>query len=97
MMKKPDSHEPANTNSALIQCTRGLTRSRPARKIPRKTDSAKNEKTPSTASVWPITPPAKFEKAAQLVPNRNSSGLPVTTPTAKLTAKIFAQKREAAS
>ena len=58
MMKKPDSHEPTNTNSAEIQCTRGLTRLRPARKIPRNTDSAKNANTPSIASVWPITPPA---------------------------------------
>jgi hypothetical protein len=58
MMKNPDSHEPKKTNSAEIQCTRGLTRPRPARKIPRNTDSAKNAKTPSIASVWPITPPA---------------------------------------
>ena len=56
------------------------------------TDSAKNANTPSIASVCPITPPAKFEKPAQFVPNWNSSGIPVTTPTAKLTAKIFAQK-----
>jgi hypothetical protein len=28
------------------------------------------------------------------VPNWNSSGMPVTTPKAKLTAKIFAQKRD---
>ena len=96
-MKNPDSQEPANTNSALIQCTRGLTRSRPARKMPRNTDSAKNAKTPSMASVWPITPPAKLEKPAQLVPNWNSRGIPVTTPTAKLTAKILAQKCAAAS
>ena len=34
-----------------------------------KLDSRKNEKTPSIASVWPITPPAERENAAQLVPN----------------------------
>jgi phage terminase Nu1 subunit (DNA packaging protein) len=54
------------------------------------TDSAKNANTPSIASAWPITPPAKLEKPAQLVPNWDSSGIPVTTRTAKLTAKIFA-------
>jgi len=32
-------------------------------------DSAKKANTPSMASVWPITPPDKFEKDAQLVPN----------------------------
>ena len=58
MMKNPDSHEPANTSSADSQCTRGLTRLRPARKMPRNTDSAKNANTPSIASVWPMTPPA---------------------------------------
>jgi hypothetical protein len=30
----------------------------PARKMPRKADSAKKAKTPSSASVWPMTPPA---------------------------------------
>jgi hypothetical protein len=72
-------------------------RPRPAMKMPMNTDSAKNAKTPSMASVWPITPTAKLENPAQLVPNWNSSGMPVTTPTAKLTAKIFAQKCAALS
>ena len=35
------------------------------------------------------------ENCAQLVPNWNSMGMPVTTPMAKLMAKIFAQKRAA--
>jgi hypothetical protein len=65
--------------------------------MPRKTDSRKNANTPSIASVWPITPPAKFENWAQFVPNWNSIGIPVTTPKAKLTAKIFVQKRAAPS
>ena len=47
------------------------------------------------ASLWPMTPPAAREKAAQLVPNWNSMGIPVTTPLAKLMPKIFAQKRAA--
>ena len=84
-------------NSELIQWMRALTRLRPARKTPRKTDSTKNANTPSIASVWPMTPPAKFEKAAQFVPNWNSIGMPVTTPTPKLTAKILAQNRAADS
>jgi hypothetical protein len=37
--------------------------------------------------------PAKREKAAQLVPNWNSRGMPVTTPITKVTAKILAQNR----
>jgi len=47
------------------------------------------------ASVWPMMPPAKVEKRAQLVPNWNSIGMPVTTPTAKLMPKIRIQKRAA--
>jgi hypothetical protein len=42
-----------------------------------------------------MTPPADLEKLDQLVPNWNSSGIPVTTPIAKLMPKIFAQKRAA--
>ena len=47
------------------------------------------------ASVWPTTLPANWENAAQLVPNWNSIGMPVTTPTAKLIPKIRIQKRAA--
>ena len=50
---------------------------------------------PSMASVWPMTPPENAEKRAQLVPNWNSIGMPVTTPTAKLMAKMRAQNRAA--
>src|ERR1022692_733007 len=67
----------------------------PNKNRPRKLDSMKNENTPSMASVCPITPPADFEKRAQLVPNWNSIGMPVTTPMAKLMAKIRAQNRAA--
>ena len=42
-----------------------------------------------------MTPPVAREKAAQLAPNWNSMGMPVTTPMTKLTAKIRAQKRAA--
>src|SRR5262245_41725609 len=95
MMKKPDNQEPKNTRNAANQCALGLRRFSPKRKTPRKLDSRKKEKTPSIARVWPITPPAALEKRDQLVPNWNSMGIPVTTPTAKLMAKIRAQKRAA--
>ena len=58
-------------------------------------DSRKNANTPSIASVWPITPPAYCAKRAQLVPNWNSIGMPVTTPMTKLMPKILAQNRAA--
>jgi hypothetical protein len=57
----------------------------------------KKEKTPSIASVCPITPPAARENCAQFVPNWNSIGIPVTTPIAKLMPKILAQKCAARS
>ena len=50
---------------------------------------------PSMARVWPMTPPVLCEKAAQLVPNWNSIGMPVTTPIAKARPKTRIQKRAA--
>ena len=49
------------------------------------------------ASGWPMTPPESREKRAQLVPNSNSMGMPVTTPKTKLMAKMRPQKRAARS
>src|SRR5271155_5112897 len=94
-MKYPESQEPRNIISEENQWARGPRRFSPKRKSPRKEDSRKNENTPSIASVCPITPPADLENCAQFVPNWNSIGIPVTTPIAKLMAKILAQKRAA--
>ena len=47
------------------------------------------------ATVWAITLPANVENWAQFVPNWNSIGMPVTTPTMKLAAKMRLQKRTA--
>jgi hypothetical protein len=74
-----------------------LSRFLPNRKSPRKEDSRKKANTPSMARVCPITPPADREKAAQLVPNWNSIGIPVTTPMAKLMPKMRAQNCAARS
>ena len=52
---------------------------------------------PSIARVCPITSPVRRENAAQLVPNWNSIGTPVTTPMAKLRPKMRIQKRAASS
>ena len=73
------------------KCNLGPSFFSPKRNSPRKLDSRKNAKTPSMASVCPMTPPAYVEKRAQFVPNWNSIGIPVTTPTAKLIANIFPQ------
>src|ERR1700758_1353521 len=95
MIKKPDTHDPKKTRTAERKCSLGLRRFSPYRKRPRKDDSRKKENTPSMPSVCPITPPAVLEKAAQFVPNWNSIGMPVTTPIAKLMAKIRIQNRAA--
>ncbi len=47
------------------------------------------------ASGCPITAPLSAENVAQFVPNWNSMGIPVTTPTAKLIAKILVQNAAA--
>ena len=46
--------------------------------------SRKNANMPSIANVCPMTPPAYLEKPAQLVPNWNSIGMPVTTPDGEI-------------
>ena len=75
------------------QCTLCPNRRSPKRNSPTNADSRKNAKAPSIAKVWAIMSPEKAEKAAQLVPNWNSSGMPVTTPMTKVTAKILPQNR----
>src|SRR6266700_3912952 len=80
MMKKPEIHDPTKTKKADAQCFHGERRFSPKRNKPRNADSRKKEKTPSMASGWPITPPETRENCAQLVPNSNSIGMPVTTP-----------------
>jgi len=95
MMNQPDNHDPRNNITADRKCTRGPKRFSPKRKRPRKVDSAKKANMPSMAKVVPMTPPAKAENRAQLVPNWNSSGMPVTTPIAKLRPKMRPQKRAA--
>jgi len=94
-MNPPDAHVPSQTITAENQCIRCPKACSPNRKRPRKTDSRKNAKVPSMARVWPMMSPADAEKRAQLVPNWNSSGMPVTAPTTNVMAKILAQKRAA--
>jgi hypothetical protein len=65
----------------------------PNRKSPTKALSRKKAKAPSIARVWAMMSPVKAENAAQLVPNWNSIGMPVTTPKTKVTAKILPQNR----
>jgi len=48
---------------------------------------------PSKPSTWPKKLPTVAENGPQLVPNWNSSGMPETTPTAKLMAKSPDQNR----
>ncbi|MNY33143.1 hypothetical protein D3C86_1674060 [compost metagenome] len=75
------------------QWSRCPKRRSPNKKRPKKADSRKKAKAPSMARVWAMIPPAKTENLAQLVPNWNSIGMPVTTPMTKLMAKILAQNR----
>jgi len=84
---------PRKTIREENQCIRCPKRSSPKRNKPTNADSRKNAKAPSIARVWAMMSPAKREKAAQLVPNWNSRGMPVTTPITKVTAKILAQNR----
>src|SRR5215469_17190907 len=68
-MKNPESQEPRKMRKAAHQWPKRLSFLSPKRNKPKKLDSRKKEKTPSIASVWPITPPAALENSAQFVPN----------------------------
>src|SRR3984893_16598074 len=92
MMKKPDSHDPTNTATPTHQCPQRPSRRSPNRNRPRNADSRKNENTPSMTSGWPMTPPFARENDAQFVPNWNSIGMPVTTPSVKLIPKSLRPK-----
>ena len=96
MMKYPESHEPAKSAAVAARYPTRPSLFSPYSTRPRKVDSRKKAKVPSMASVWPMTPPAYCEKRAQLVPNWNSMGMPVTTPTTKLTPRTLVQNRAAA-
>jgi hypothetical protein len=96
-MKYPLSQDPAKTIAAEKKCPRGESLFSPKRNSPRNADSAKNANIPSSASVRPMTPPVASLKRAQFVPNWNSIGIPVTTPSAKLIPKMRAQKRARSS
>ena len=96
-MKKPESQLPTSSATAAAKCPRRPSRRSPQTSRARKLDSRKKAKSPSIASVCPMTPPVRAEKAAQLVPNWNSIGTPVTTPMANERPKMRIQKRAASS
>src|SRR3972149_12207510 len=68
-MKKPETTAPSATMIDESQCRPRLTRFSANRNTPRKDDSAKKAKQPSMKGVCPTTGPARWEKAAQFVPN----------------------------
>src|SRR5580692_2656846 len=96
-MKYPDNHDPRQTITAAHAMNGVGDFFLPYKSAPRKIDSRKNANMPSIASGCPTIEPLLREKAAQFVPNSNSIGMPVTTPAAKLIAKIVVQKRAAAA
>ncbi len=88
-----DRLAPAATISVAKKCTARGTRCQPSSMMLRNPASSMNAMAPSKPSTAPKNSPAKRENSAQLVPNSNSSGRPVTTPTLKLSTNNFAQKR----
>jgi hypothetical protein len=95
VMKYPESQLPAKRAAAARKWPIRESRFSPNTSSDRNADSRKKAKRPSIASVWPTTFPAYRENRPQFVPNWNSIGIPVTTPTAKLIPKIRIQKRAA--
>src|SRR2546430_6159931 len=91
MIKAPEAHVPSHTMKDENQCIFCPKTCSPNKKMPWKADSMKKAKAPSIASVCAMISPAKTEQRAQLVPNWNSMGIPVTTHMMKVMAKILDQ------
>src|SRR5580765_5819897 len=89
--------DPTLTMHVEKKCIFGPTRSQPNTSRARKPDSRKNAKMPSAAKAEPNTSPTYREYVDQFVPNSNSITIPVATPMAKLSAKIFVQNFAASS
>ena len=73
--------------------TLGPTRFQPKSMMPKNPASSMKAMTVSKPRMLPKNPPVAAAKGPQLVPNWNSRGTPLTTPTAKLRRKSRPQKR----
>ena len=89
----PDIDAPNATMQVAKKCIGRGTRCQPNMAMPRKPASSMNAIAPSNPSMLPKKPPATLVNGAQLVPNSNSSGTPVTTPTPETQEEQPDQKR----
>ena len=93
MIQNADSDEPSATMPVANRCTPRGTRSQPNIMMPMKPASSMNAMAPSKPRILPKNWPVNCENALQLVPNSNSIGMPLTTPTAKFSSSSLPQKR----
>ena len=93
MIQNAESVEPIATIRLENQSVFTETRFQPKISTAMKTDSRKNANMPSAAKGAPKMSPTKREYSDQFIPNWNSSGMPVATPTAKLMTKSLIQNR----
>src|ERR1700682_1718365 len=91
MIHVDESTVPSATMHVAKKCSFGPTRPSPKSMIPRNPASRKNEVSTSRAINGPMTDPAIWENREKVSPNSNDSTIPVTTPIAKLIAKMFSQ------
>ena len=82
---------PRATMQVAKKCSFGPTRPSPKSMIPRNPPSRKNAVSTSYAINGPMTDPAIWENREKVSPNSNESTIPLTTPIAKLIAKMFSQ------
>ena len=93
MIQNADRLPPSATMQVANRWIAGDTRFQPNIITPRNPASSMNAMAPSKPSMLPKKFPAACENGAQLVPNSNSSGNPVATPTPKFSRNSLAQKR----
>ena len=93
MIQNEEMLEPSATMPVANRCTPFGTRPQPNIMTPMKPASSMKAMAPSKPRMLPMNWPEWCENGAQLVPNWNSRGIPLTTPTAKFSTSNLLQKR----
>ncbi len=93
MIQNAEIDEPSATMPVANRWMPLGTRPQPRIITPTKPASSMKAIAPSKPRMLPMNWPVNCENGPQFVPNWNSIGMPLTTPTAKFSNSSFAQKR----
>ena len=93
MIQSADSEAPVATITVANRWMPGATRRQPNIMMPIKPASSMNAIAASNPRMLPMKSPVTTANSDQLVPNWNSSGMPLTTPMPKFSSSSLLQNR----